>query len=63
MLRVKVGADGRVQDVSIRRSSGFPSLDQAALAAVRRWRFDPARAAGVVVASEVEVPVRFQLKT
>lgn len=63
ILRVKVGSDGRVQDVSIRRSSGFPSLDQAALTAVRRWRFEPARASGVAIASEVEVPVRFQLKT
>ncbi|GHD80826.1 energy transducer TonB [Vogesella fluminis] len=41
-LRVAVGADGRAQEVSIARSSGFPRLDRAALQAVRNWRFRPA---------------------
>ncbi|MDC7709232.1 energy transducer TonB [Vogesella indigofera] len=41
-LRVAVSADGRAQEVSIARSSGFPRLDRAALQAVRNWRFRPA---------------------
>jgi len=28
---------------------------------VRRWTFEPARAAGVPVASRVQIPVRFNL--
>ncbi|WP_374498422.1 energy transducer TonB [Vogesella indigofera] len=41
-LRVAVSADGRAQEVSIARSSGFQRLDRAALQAVRNWRFRPA---------------------
>jgi periplasmic protein TonB len=61
LLSVQVGADGRPSDVSLKRSSGFPALDQAANQAVRRWSFEPARVAGLAVASRVDVPVRFSL--
>jgi protein TonB len=62
-LRVMVAADGAVRAVEIAESSGFDSLDAAALAAVRdRWRFTPARRATVPVESWVLVPIRFTLK-
>jgi protein TonB len=61
LLTVQVGADGHASDVTLSRSSGFPLLDQAALRTVRQWRFYPARAGGLPVASQVEVPVRFSL--
>ncbi|VEB40143.1 TonB family C-terminal domain [Chromobacterium violaceum] len=38
-LRVHVSAQGLPQEVSVQSSSGFPRLDRAALAAVKRWRF------------------------
>lgn len=62
LLHVKVGADGSAQAVTLKHSSGFPELDEAALAAVRRWKFEPARAAGVPVAVDVDVPVRFRIQ-
>jgi protein TonB len=61
ILSVEVSADGRAADVSVGHSSGFPQLDQSALRAVRRWLFEPARAAGMPVSSHVEVPVHFSL--
>ncbi|HSS38294.1 MAG TPA: energy transducer TonB [Polyangia bacterium] len=61
ILNVLVRADGQPADVSVARSSGFPLLDQAALAAVRRWTFDPGRSGHVPVASQVAIPVRFSL--
>jgi len=61
VVSVEVGADGHANDVSVSRSSGFPQLDQAAVRGVRRWIFEPARAAGQPVSSHVEVPVRFSL--
>jgi protein TonB len=61
MVSVEVSADGRASDVSVSRSSGFPQLDEAAERAVRRWIFEPAKSAGLPVASRVEVPVRFSL--
>lgn len=60
-VRATVSAAGRVTAAQVIRSSGFPALDSAALAAVRQWRFEPARSHGVAVASEIEAPLRFQL--
>ena len=62
LLDVLVAADGRARDVRIERSSGFPLLDDAAVATVRRsWRFIPAKRDGVSVESRVTVPIRFRL--
>lgn len=47
---------GRVIDARVEQGSGHPRLDEAALRAVRTWRFDHA---GRIRA---RVPVRFQLK-
>jgi protein TonB len=60
-LHVLVNADGRPDDVSVSRSSGYPLLDRAAVEAVRGWTFEPARAGGLPVSSPVEIPVRFSL--
>lgn len=61
LLLVEVDADGRPSDVRIKASSGFSPLDFAAVDAVRRWRFAPARRNGRPVAAEVQVPIRFRL--
>jgi protein TonB len=61
MLRVSVSADGRPLEVDVAETSGYPSLDVAAEAAVRRWQFIPATQAGSPVAAIAEVPVRFRL--
>ena len=61
-VRVLVGADGSVERAEISDSSGFDSLDDAALETVRsRWRFVPARHGGIAVESWVLVPIRFAL--
>jgi len=59
LLRVHVDARGRTASVDIIRSSQFNRLDQAAVSAVRRWRFEPATRDGQPVAGEVQVPVDF----
>jgi periplasmic protein TonB len=62
-LRVLVGIDGMVQRAEIAESSGFDVLDDAAIETVRRrWRFTPARSAGIAIESWVLVPIRFALK-
>jgi len=61
MLRVHVLADGRIGDVLVERSAGHPDLDQAAMEAVRRWRFEPARRGADAVAMWVLLPVEFRL--
>ena len=62
LLNVLVQADGLPAAISLNRSSGHPLLDRAALDAVRRWTFEPGRAAGAPVSSLVVVPVRFSLE-
>lgn len=61
LVKVFVSPLGTPQAVSLYRSSGFPALDQAALEAVRRWRFRPATAGGAPVASYAVVPISFHL--
>ena len=61
LLTVAVNAQGRATRVELKQSSGFPLLDDAATRAVLEWGFEPARLGTVALASEIEVPVRFQL--
>jgi protein TonB len=61
-LFVSVGPDGRAHALSVRQSSGHAVLDDAAVEAVRRWRFSPARRAGIPVAGQVIVPILFRLE-
>jgi protein TonB len=61
LLRVHVASDGSPSEVEIRTSSGVERLDRAALDAVRRWRFVPARQGDTPVDAWVLVPIRFSL--
>jgi protein TonB len=61
MLRVRVTADGEAADVRLEHTSGFPRLDTAAISAVKRWRFVPARRGKEVVEAWVLVPIEFEL--
>ncbi len=63
LLRVSVNASGMAAGVSLAASSGSASLDAAALAAVREWRFVPATRNGRPVPATAEVPVQFRLES
>lgn len=62
LLEAVLDRDGRVEpDVKVLRS--IPLLDAEAIAAVRQWRFSPARArGGETVRVILEVPIRFVLR-
>jgi len=51
----EVQADGTIGSSRVERSSGFPSLDEAALTALNKCRFHPARKNGQPVASSTDV--------
>ena len=59
VIHALIGRDGRVQ--SLRVLNGHPMLAQAALDAVRQWRFRPYRLNGEAVEVETEVTVNFVL--
>jgi protein TonB len=61
LLKVRVGAEGSALAVSLEKSSNFERLDDAARAAVARWRFVPARRGDEAVESSVVVPLVFRL--
>jgi protein TonB len=61
LLRIHIEADGRVSDVSVQRSAGHQSLDEAAADAVRRWRFEPALNSAGPVSMWAVVPVEFRI--
>ena len=47
VVRVVIGANGRVTECSVAQSSGFTRLDERACqVALRRWRYNPAQMAG-----------------
>lgn len=63
-LRIDVATDGSVSDASVVKSSGSPTLDEAAVAWVKdHWRYKPATEAGHAVSSSVQAAVVFNLKT
>ncbi len=62
LLLVRVTSQGLAEGVEVRQGSGYSRLDEAALAAVKQWRFVPARRGNVPVAASVLVPIDFRLQ-
>ncbi|MDO9105545.1 MAG: energy transducer TonB [Methylovulum sp.] len=62
VLRVLVTVDGRCGELVLQRSSGHETLDEAAMEAVRAWRFVPGKHGDTAVSSWVNVPIQFELE-
>ncbi|WGV22364.1 energy transducer TonB [Pseudomonas putida] len=62
LLRVEVLPSGKPGQIQIQKSSGRDALDAAALAAVKRWSFVPAKQGDVAQAGWVSVPIDFKLR-
>lgn len=60
ILWLIVGPDGLPRDVKVARSLGM-GLDQKAVEAVRKWKFEPAMKDGKPVAVQINVEVNFRL--
>ncbi len=61
LMKVLVSADGAAEEVQIEKSSGSDRLDNAAVNAVKRWRFVPAKRNNQPLRAEVFVPINFSL--
>ncbi|BFM10570.1 hypothetical protein R50072_07230 [Simiduia litorea] len=61
-LEITLDTLGRQSTLALLQSSGFTALDQAALAAVKEWNFEPHRIAGIAKPSRVRIPVEFALQ-
>ncbi|MHC4824026.1 MAG: energy transducer TonB [Planctomycetota bacterium] len=60
-LLVTVSAEGEPMKVLVQTSSGHALLDDAAVKAVYRWHFHPAKRDGVVEQGDLLVPIRFDI--
>lgn len=64
LLQIEILANGLPGEISVVRSSGCDLLDEAAVTAVRKWQFAPAkdRSSGRAVACYTTLPVSFNLR-
>lgn len=60
VLWMVVGVDGRAHDVKVARPLGY-GLDEEAVKAVQKWRFEPAKRKGKPVPVQINVEVNFRL--
>lgn len=62
VVSLLVGIDGRVQDIDVLESRPAGFFDDAAISAVRQWRYQPARYQGEPVPLRIDVPIRFDFE-
>jgi TonB family protein len=60
VLSVVVGGDGRTRDIKVVRGLS-PELDEAAMDAVKEWKFAPAMKEGNPVAVQIKIEINFRL--
>jgi protein TonB len=63
LLRVLVSDKGDAAGVEVDSGSGSERLDQAALNAVKKWRFIPAKRDNKPISAYVIVPIKFSLQS
>jgi protein TonB len=62
LVRAEISAGGECQRAELKKTSGHEMLDNAALEAVKKWRFVPAKRGSQAVVAWVEVPITFKLE-
>lgn len=62
LVRAEISAGGECQRAELKKTSGHEMLDQAALEAVKKWHFLPAKRGSQAVVAWVEVPITFKLE-
>lgn len=60
-VEARIGPEGEAREVRLAVSAGDTALDNAALEAVRHWRFVPARRGSQAVEAWVRIPLVFRL--
>ncbi|MFY9346398.1 MAG: energy transducer TonB [Orrella sp.] len=61
VVRAEILANGQSGRIELQRSSGFDSLDAAALSTIKKWRFKPAMVDGKAISQWVTIPITFRL--
>lgn len=61
LVRAFINKQGEPKSVELKKSSGYPRLDRAALEAIKGWKFVPAKRDDQPVEAAVIVPMKFSL--
>ncbi|MCM1129023.1 MAG: energy transducer TonB [Alistipes senegalensis] len=61
ILAVHILATGQVDNIHLKKSSGYSRLDNAAIATVKKWRYIPARQGNTTIPFWHIQAVRFSL--
>jgi TonB family protein len=59
-LTVLIGTDGLVQDISVVRPLGYYGIEEAAIKAVKKWKFKPGTSLGRPALVKMRVVVEFR---
>jgi len=62
IIEALVDVDGKVIEVKVAKSCGYPSLDEAAKKAAWQWTFKPGKQRGEPVRVRVHIPFNFTLR-
>jgi protein TonB len=62
VLELEVLEDGAVGQVRLAQSSTVESLDESALATVKKWKYSPAQKGGQIVKQWIRVSILFEVK-
>ncbi len=62
ILKALVSREGEVLEIRVLKTSGHSILDEEAIQAVQKYRFEPGKEDGVNTDMWVNIPIRFQLK-
>lgn len=58
MVKCSIDEQGNVTETEIEKSSN-PAFEKPAVAAVKKWKFKPAKQDGTAVAIKVSIPIKF----
>ena len=61
VLKVLVGLDGKPEEITVEKTSGYRVLDQAAIAAVKTWVFNAGQKNGAASRGYALVPIEFKM--
>lgn len=61
VVAVEILENGSVGRWQIMQATGHRSLDEAAVKAVRTWRFEPGKLRGKPIVSCIQIPIRFRV--
>lgn len=62
MIDAVVNREGRVKEIELKKSSGYPLLDKSALKTLKKWKFNPGRIGFLAHEARIAIPVRFRLE-